>query len=86
MKNRTAKTVYVTPFRNNFFTCQNVTCAIFVIACKMCFTTISIYLTMNSELCLNCLPSSGVGGEVRLLVSMDSWPKASLCKDGMKKL
>lgn len=52
----------------------------------MCFTNISIYLTMNSELCLNCLLSSGVGGGVRLLVSVDSWPKASLCKGGMKKV
>lgn len=52
----------------------------------MCFTKINIYLTMNSELCLNCLLSSWVGGGVRLLVSVDLWPKISLCEDGMKEL
>lgn len=41
---------------------------------------------MNGELCvINCLLFSGVRGRVRPLVSADSWPKASLCKDGMKK-
>lgn len=52
------------------------TCAIVSIACEMWFMNISMYLTVNSELCLNCLLSSGVGGGVRLLVSVDSWPKA----------
>lgn len=73
-------------FGNNFVTHQNVTCAIFLFVCKMCFTKINLYLTMNSELCLNCLLSSRVGGGVRLLVSVDLWPKTSLCEDGMKEL
>lgn len=61
-------------------------CAFFLIACKMCFTNISMCLTMNGELCLmNCLLFSGVQGRIRPLVSADSWPKASLSKGGLKK-
>lgn len=41
---------------------------------------------MNSELCLNCLLSSGMGGGVRIPVSVDLWLKISLCEDGMKEL
>lgn len=48
-------------FGSKFVTGQNVTCANFLFVCKMCFTKTNIYLTMNSELCLNCFLSSGVG-------------------------
>lgn len=41
---------------------------------------------MNSELWLNCLLFSGVGGGIRLLVLVDLWPKIFLCEDGMKQL
>lgn len=83
-KIRTARTD--SAFGSNFITCQTVTCAIFLFACKICFTKVKMYLTMKSELCLNCLLCSGVGGGIGLLVSVDLWPKISLCEDGMKEL
>lgn len=73
-------------FGSSFITCQNVTRTIILFVCKMCFTKINVYLTINSELWLNCLLSSGVQGGIRLLVLVELWPKIFLCEDGMKQL